>query len=88
MLETILGQEHKPLFFAVCDELAKKLPEKAEHLEALKREATNYPNFPVAMNLSDLLVTYNDYLEDEVPKLPGYIEWMLRDQLDAATPEK
>lgn len=63
-IETNLEQKCKNLFLAVCDELSQKIPEKAPLFLALKREATDYPNFPIITNLGDVVADYYDTLDD------------------------
>lgn len=63
-VETDLKQKCKELFISVCEELAQKIPEKAPFFLALKREASDYKNFPIATNLSDVVADYYDVLDD------------------------
>lgn len=63
-IDTDLKEKCKKIFLAVCDELAQKIPEKAPFFLALKREANDYPNFPIITNLGDVLADYYDVLDD------------------------
>ena len=62
-IDSDLKEKCKNLFLAVCDELAQKIPEKAPFFLALKREASDYKNFPIITNLGDVVADYYDMLD-------------------------
>lgn len=68
MMDTDLKSRCKDLFIAVCEELAKKIPEQEILFRAMIREANEYSNFPIATNLGDIVASYYDTLDNDTIK--------------------
>lgn len=67
-VDTDLQKRCRNLFIAVCEELAKKVPEQETLFRAMIREAKEYSNFPIATNLGDIVASYYDTLDDATIK--------------------